>query len=286
MGIWERSWTMTKTSFEVVRQDPELLLFPAISGFLSLIFAATMLVPTIITQLLSEVSFVFGPLEFVATFVTWFGLAFFTTFSSVCVVYTTRRRLEGGDATFGESISFAMSRLGPIAAWSLVSASVGMLLRALENSARNARGGARILLQIIRSMIGAAWTVVALFVVPAMVYDNLGPIDALKRSVEVLRHTWGESLVRHYGMGLATFVCVIPGALLVVGGALLLSVSATLGVICMVAGALVIGVVVYFFSVLNAVFNTALYHFATQQGQIPAGWDGSLLRGAFRGGQS
>jgi hypothetical protein len=282
VNVFERSWKVAKASLDVVRQDPELIAFPLLSGALSLLFSLMMLVPTLFAGWLDHgggesIGF-FG---MVAAFASYFGVAFFATFSNVCVIYTTRKRLSGGDATFSESIAFAMSRLPQIAGWSALSATVGLLLRALDQAARNNRGAGAIISGIMHSVIGMAWTVLTLFVVPAMVYDNIGPIDAISRSIEVLKRTWGESLIRHYGIGLLTFLAVIPGVLLLFLAASAASMSGALAIVIAIAAVCWILVVVFMSSLLNAVFNTALFHFATQNGAAPAGFDPGMLRGAF-----
>jgi len=124
--------------------------------------------------------------------------------------------------------------------------------------------------------------VVTLFVIPAMVYQDLGPIDAIKSSIETLRSTWGESLARHYGMGLASFLFSLPGILVGVlavfgmGGVLPTGVGIAL---LALAGLYILGVALVF-NVANAVFNTALYHYATSR-QVPAGFSPEVLQGAF-----
>ncbi|MFO0625031.1 MAG: DUF6159 family protein [Polyangiales bacterium] len=283
MNFWDRTWALTRMTFDVIKKDNEMLLFPLLAAVCSVLFSLAMLFPTVITHLLNDGgSFVWGPLQLAATFATYFGLAFITTFFNTCVVYTTRVRLSGGDATFGQSVSFAFSRLGRIIAWSLLAASVGLLLSMLENAARNAKGVGSILLSILRSLLATAWNVVTLFVVPAMVYQDLGPIDAIKSSMETLRNTWGESLARHYGMGLASFVCSLPGvlvlALAVVGMGGGLPVGAGVALMAL-AGLYLLGVALVF-NVANAVFNTALYHYATAR-QVPAGFSPEVLQGAF-----
>ncbi len=40
------------------------------------------------------------------------------------------------------------------------------------------------------------------FVVPVIVVEKLGPLAAGKRSFEVLKRTWGESLVANFGVGI------------------------------------------------------------------------------------
>lgn len=283
MNFWDRTWALTRMTFDVIKKDNEMLLFPLLAAICSVLFSVAMLFPTVITHLLNDGgSFVWGPLQLAATFATYFGLAFITTFFNTCVVYTTRVRLSGGDATFGQSLSFAFSRLGRIISWSLLAASVGLLLSMLENAARNAKGVGSILLSILRSLLATAWNVVTLFVVPAMVYQDLGPIDAIKSSMDTLRNTWGESLARHYGMGLASFLFTLPGILGAVLAVFAMGSGMPAGVglaLLAVAGLYILGVALVF-NVANAVFNTALYHYATSR-QVPAGFSPEVLQGAF-----
>lgn len=283
MNFWDRTWALTRMTFDVIKKDNEMLLFPLLAAICSVLFSVAMLFPTVITHLLNDGgSFVWGPLQLAATFATYFGLAFITTFFNTCVVYTTRVRLSGGDATFGQSVSFAFSRIGRIISWSALAASVGLLLSMLENAARNAKGVGAILLSILRGLLATAWNVVTLFVVPAMVYQDLGPIDAIKSSMDTLRNTWGESLARHYGMGLASFLFTLPGILgavlivLAMGSGLPVGVGVAL---LAVVGLYILGVALVF-NVANAVFNTALYHYATSR-QVPAGFSPEVLQGAF-----
>jgi hypothetical protein len=283
MNFWDRTWALTRMTFDVIKKDNEMLLFPLLAAICSVLFSVAMLFPTVITHLLNDGgSFVWGPLQLAATFATYFGLAFITTFFNTCVVYTTRVRLSGGDATFGQSVSFAFSRIGRIISWSALAASVGLLLSMLENAARNAKGVGSILLSILRGLLATAWNVVTLFVVPAMVYQDLGPIDAIKSSMDTLRNTWGESLARHYGMGLASFLFTLPGIL---GGVLIVVAMGSglpvgVGVAMLAAVGLYILGVALVFNVANAVFNTALYHYATSR-QVPAGFSPEVLQGAF-----
>lgn len=283
MNFWDRTWALTRMTFDVIRKDNEMLLFPVLAAVCSVLFSLAMLFPTVITHLLNDgSSFAWGPLQVMATFATYFGLAFITTFFNTCVVYTTRVRLEGGDATFGQSLGFAFSRLGRIISWSLLAASVGLLLSMLENAARNAKGVGAILLSILRGLLATAWNVVTLFVVPAMVYRDLGPIDAIRSSMETLRNTWGESLARHYGMGLASFLFTLPGILGVVLAFVAMGSGLPVGAgiaLLAVAGLYILGVTLVF-NVANAVFNTALYHYATSR-QVPAGFSPEVLQGAF-----
>jgi hypothetical protein len=283
MNVFERSWVTAKASFNVIKEDKELLLFPVVAAILSTMFSLAMLFPTIIANLLEGAAgFEFGPLQIAATFVTYLGLAFITTFSNVCVVYTTRVRLSGGDATFFESISFALKRSHRILAWSVLSATVGLILRWINDVAEQSGAVGKIILSIFESILAAAWSILTVFAVPAMVFYDLGPIDALKKSAETLKRAWGESLVGHWGLGFVTFLMILPGlGALVVGGALLAGDASTLGIALIVLGVLLLVLAALVNGVLRMVYSTALFMYA-ESGTAPHGFSTELMAGAYR----
>lgn len=279
MGVWARSWNLTKMSFGVIKKDKEMLAFPAIAAFFSVLFTVALLVPTTILPMMHK-NLKYGPVQILADLAIYFALAFFATFSNVCVVYTTKTRLEGGDATFMQSVMFAMSRIHLILMWSAVSATVGLFFRALDLAAERAGLIGKILISILRALLAAAWSIITIFVIPAMVYEGLGPFDAIKKSVDTLKRTWGESLIRHYGLGLVTFLLILPAFLLFL---VVSAMSAALGVFAIVLlGLLFVYILAVFLvmGVANTVYNTALYAYATQ-GSAPEGFAPEVLTGAF-----
>jgi hypothetical protein len=283
MGAFSRSWEITKLSFGVIKKDRELLLFPLLAGIFSIIFIIALLFPTIISGLLAGESVAFTILDYVLLFIIYLGIAFIATFFNVCVVYTAKKRFEGGDSKFGEAINFAFSKIHLIFLWSLLAATVGLILRLMDNAAEKAGDAGKIALKILRSILGMVWSIITIFVVPAMVYHNLGPFAAIKKSVQVLRKTWGESLIRHYGLGLVQSIFIILGIILAV---VLVIITLPLGGI--VLGIVIVLLVLYFlavilvFSIANSIFNTALYVFA-ESGQVPGGYNQEVLGNAFKG---
>jgi len=194
-----RSWEIAKLSFNVVKSDKEMLLFPLLAGIFSLLFIVAMVFPTIITGfLISGLDESVVDLAIYAIlFLVYLGLAAIATFFNVCVVYTTKKRFEGGDSKFFEAIGFAFSRLPVIIAWAIVSATVGIILNILSSQAEKMGAVGQIVMKIFVSLLGAAWGILTIFVVPSLVYENVGPFEAIKKSASVLKKTWGESLTRH-----------------------------------------------------------------------------------------
>jgi len=285
MNAFSRSWELTKLTFDVINKDRELIGFALLSFIFSLLFSVAMIFPTVFTTLMEE-GFERESLkffEYLMIFLTYFGLAFIATFFNVCVVYTTKVRFEGGNATFGESIKFAMSRIGVIVQWSLLSASVGLVLRLLQNLASRLGRGGQLVANIIISLIGMAWSIVTIFVVPVLVYEGLSPLDAIKKSIQVIKKTWGESLIKSLGLGLVQFLVFFAIAAFCVGlGYLLTLAFQEIGMLVAIG----LGVVLLFltglvFGVANTVFNTALYIYANQ-GKIVSGFNEEVVKSAFK----
>jgi hypothetical protein len=200
----------------------------------------------------------------------------------MCVVYTIKKRFEGGDATFMESLSFALSKVHLIVVWSLVVATVGIIMKLIDNAGQKGGAVGQIVAGILNSIIGGVWAIITIFVVPAMVYDNVGPFAAIKSSVETLKKTWGESIIRYLGLGAIQVVLIFGGIIvwLVIFIVLLflVPVLAFLTIPVLVLYLLIVGLL---FSVLNTIFNTALFVYA-RTGKVPEGYSADIMQNAFK----
>jgi hypothetical protein len=285
-GVFTRSWEITKLSFGVIKQDKELLVFPVLAGIFSLIFMVLMVFPFIIPALMAEGGAALAFLEYLFIFLIYLGLVFIATFFNVCVVYTAKTRFAGKNATFGESIGFAFKKIHLIFMWSLLAATVGLILKILDNMARQQKGIGAVLFRIMNAILGLAWSIVTIFVVPAMVYHDLSPIEAIKRSVKTLKKTWGESLIRHFGLGLVQSVFTFVGIIILIPVGFLVAGQGLVPLLIVIGiGILYIVLVSLIFSVANTIFNTALYTYA-DTGKIPGGYSKDIMKGAFKSRKS
>jgi len=281
---FNRSIEITKISFGVLLKDKELLLFPLIAGIFSFMFFIAMVFPFIISEIVSQFvgGVVGGIINIIAVFVLYLGLAFIATFFNTCVVYTIKKRFEGGNATFFESIGFALSKIHLILAWSLVSATVGLILNILSNFAEKLGPIGKLVMNLVVGFLGGIWAIITIFVVPAMVYDGVGPLAAIKSSVETLKKTWGESLIRHIGLGLFQTVLVVFG---IVAWVVLFILSIIIFPLLIIPITLLlfayIIVIALLFGVLNTIFNTALFVYA-KTGTVPMGYSPELMQNAFK----
>ena len=204
-------------------------------------------------------------------FCAYFVIVFFNSALVTCAL----KRFNGEEPTLGDGLSVAISRLPQIVAWAMVSATVGVLLKAIENM--HEKIGA-----IISGILGTGWSIITFFVVPILVVENVGPIDALKRSLTILKKTWGEALIGNFGLGIFTFLLLLPGlGLLGVGAWLFTSVSPVVGGIVVGLGVLYLILWGAASSALNGIFVSALYRYAAE-GKVPDSFEPRQIEMAFR----
>lgn len=266
VGRFGNSIALAKASWQVLRADKELLLLPVISMAVTAVTAALFLVPV-----LAGGDFGGGRLWPLA--VMYFVLAYITVFFNAALVSAAHERLTGGDPTVGSALRGALSRAGRIFWWALISAVVSVILRTIEE-----RSG--IVGRIVIGLVGLAWSVLTFLVLPIIVIEGAGAMQAIRNSVSLFRRTWGEQLVAQLGLGLVGFVAAIPGVLLGVAG-FFSGGGAAMGALIGLGVLWVLGVVVVM-AALSGVFQTALYHFAVD-GATPSGYfDDGLMSEAFR----
>lgn len=269
-----RSWTLVKASAAVLRSDKELLLFPVISAFATLLVLATFMVPVLGLRLFEGDTI--GPLGAVVGFLFYLCQYFVIFFFNTALVGAAMIRLEGGDPTVSDGLRIARSKIGVILGYAAIAATVGLILKALEE-----RAGA--IGKIVVGLVGVAWTLATFLVVPMLVARDVGPLDAVKESVELLKRTWGENVAGNVGIGLAfgllTLLVVLAVVALVVGAAFVG--GAKLAIAVGIVGALAIAFVAVLQAALSGIYSAALYRYAVD-GQAPAGFGSGQLESAFR----
>ena len=278
-GKFARSWALMKASAGVLRADKSLLVFPLLAGVCSMVVAASFLVPVVLAMIghhadLDEGRF--SPFYYALLFAFYLVQYFVIVFFNTALVGVALARLRGESAGLAEGFALARARLGSIFGYALIAATVGLLLRMLQE-----RLG--LIGRFVVGLLGLAWTVATFLVVPVLASEGIGPMDAVKRSAELLKRTWGENLIGNVGLGavfgLVMFLVVLLAGALMVGAAATQSVAAMVlvGVVIVVAFIL-LGLVQ---STLQGIYSAALYRYA-EAGEVGGGFDQALLESAFR----
>lgn len=212
MGRLSYTWSMMGASWGVLRQNKGLIVLPLISGFCCLLVMVSFAIPIFLAgdailpnenQSAAQQA-LFYAILFLFYFVNYFIIVFFNSAVISCAIL----RMQGGNPTVGDGLRMAAARLPFIAGWAFLSATVGLILRIIED--RSEKVG-----RFVAGLLGMAWAIVSFLVVPILVVEKKGPFEALKESTALLKKTWGEQLVSNFGFGLIFLVLAIPGIVLV-----------------------------------------------------------------------
>lgn len=280
MGKFSRSWQLVQQSFAILRSDKQLMLFPvfsAVSCFVLTAMIATggafLLLPARAAAIAAGERFNLNqsPLFLIGMFTLYVVNYFVIVFFNVALVGVANSRLMGGTWTFRDGLELAWERKGTIFQWALVAATVGVILRTLEE-----RLG--LIGRLIMRLIGIAWALACYFVVPVLAFEDLTPIDAVKRSAKLFRDTWGEKVIGGFSLSLVTFALMLPGIGLVIVAAILGGVAGLLfGLVIMFIYFLLLSV---FMSAVGGIFNAALYRYACFK-QVPPAFSQELIASAW-----
>lgn len=273
-NVFSRSFHIFKESLSVLRKDKEIMLFPILSGIFTMMAMAGMVYAGVITGFFARLgngseleSNILGYAGlFVWYFVSWFIVIFF----NVAVIHCAKIRFEGGDPTIADGFRASTTHLGRIATWALVAATVGLLIRIAADRAKFVG-------KIVASIAGAAWAIATFFIVPVIIFEKKSMKDSIKQSANLVKKTWGESLVSAGGVGLFMMMLGAAGLLLPIAGMFISVQAAVIGLGIMAfywLGLMVVS------SALTGIFRAGLYLYATE-GKLPQGFTPAYVERAF-----
>jgi len=258
MGLFSRlkmGLVLTKDSLLVMRHHPRLFLFPIVSAIAGFAFLALFLG---ITFGLMAVSPEGGAL--VGLFLVYLALTFVSSFFTAGLVHQTREALSGNEVSLRDGIDAAWEVKVPILVWSLVAATVGVILNAIQSS--DSRIG-----RLLGSLFGLAWTVMTFFVIPSIVFERASATGMFRQSASTFKSTWGETPISLAGVQVVSLLVLVPFALVAFA---LFSTQLVLGAIAV----FLLGVLVSFLisQTLQGVLKTTLYLYA-KEGKRPDEFD-------------
>jgi ABC-type multidrug transport system fused ATPase/permease subunit len=274
----QRSYTIFRQSLSVLRQDKEILIFPLLSGIFTIIAMAGLIFGGTVTGFFQRIvesgdrSLEGNLLGYAALFVWYFVSWFIVLFFNVGVVACARIRLEGGDPTVADGFRAARENLKAILTWALISATVGLILRIVAERSK-------LVGQIIAKVLGAAWAITTYFVVPVMIFEKRGPRESMTSSTQLIKRTWGESLVAAAGVGIIIMLLGVGGLAFPIIGFLISPTAAVIGLGVMVLYWVVLSIIS---SALTGIYRTGLYLYA-KEGRPLQGFGEDLARTAFAG---
>jgi hypothetical protein len=204
-----RTARLLRASFTVLRDDPQLLVFPAVAMTLTLALG-------VLSFLLAVSNGDPGrnarSVIFFAGLIAAYPTTFVSLYCGVALAAVLAGRLDGRPLTASDGWTAARERIGIIAAWTLLVCTVGAALRLIE---RYVPLGARIVVAIV----DLSWALATMFAVPVLAYENLGPLDVLRRSSRIFKQRWGTQIGGIVGISVASIFLYLPFIVLLVVGA-------------------------------------------------------------------
>ncbi|HYI36460.1 MAG TPA: DUF6159 family protein [Thermoleophilaceae bacterium] len=260
MNRIKRGWRLAKDSWAVLKADRSLTIFPVLSFVSAATAFALIMAPGVVVAATAEQEWIAVPFFLVASYLATFATVYF----NVALTGAAVKSMGGQDTGLRDGLAVARERRGLIAKWALVQWAVGLLIRVLQNAGD--RGGVgQLVSAVVSSLVGAAWAIASFFVIPVLALEGLGPKDALKRSIGVIRERWGEGIVGHATIGGAVFLVGVLPALLVGGlGYVSLESVPVLGVGLLAVAVLALIAVGVIGSALNVIFRLTLFRYATE----------------------
>ena len=276
MNLFDRlgqGWKLGIKSLEVIGKHPKLLIFPVFSGaalivlllsfggvFLGLSSFDPAMMEAFFSTMESMGEVAFWGIIFLFYLVNYFIVVFF----NVALVHNARLIFAGEEPSIQAGIAFSAKRMHQILAWAALAATVGLILKIIEDK----------LGSLVSGLLGFAWSIATYFVVPTLAAEEIGPIEALRRSSNVIRERWGESIGAGFSLALfnigGVFIAILVGALL--------STVIHPGV------GIAVGVILFFLTMIindaaRNIFLTAAYEHT--QGNTPNEFDGETLDSVF-----
>ncbi|HSZ31680.1 MAG TPA: DUF6159 family protein [Puia sp.] len=252
MSIFEKlsnGWTLSMNSLKVLKANKQLIIFPILSGLSMVLIIGSFVVGMLASagwdiENIGEQSKTFN---YIAGFLFYVVNYFVVVFFNTALVDCTRDYFNGEVPSIQKGLRFSMSRLGAIFTWSLFAATIGFGLKLLQENLGW-------LGKIITGIIGIVWSIATFFVVPIIAYENLNPLQAVKRSTLLMKEKWGESLGSTFSFGLLRLLAFIIICLPLFFLGLLINPIA--GIILMALGAFLVMAVS---SAAQTIFVSAVY---------------------------
>ncbi len=276
---FKRAWTIAKMCWRVLRLDKELLVFPILSLVTCGLLLASVVGPLWASGQLEVVLELvagseeegFGITTIAFDFAVYFVACFVMIFFNAALIACAKIRFAGGDPTVADGLRASIQRLPQIFVWSLTTSVVGFFLSRMASADKGIG-------KYVFAFLGAGWAIASFFVVPVLVSEKVGPIAALKKSVSVIKKTWGELLIAEVGMSmLVAALIVFPSILLVFLGLVILEFAPAVSISIFVFVAIWVFATSLAYSTLSAILRTALYLYATE-GSIPKYFDPDVIR--------
>ena len=279
MNVFQRisnGWQVGLRGLAIIRDNPKLIIYPFLNGISLITLTFVFLATAVFTNLnfgewganMSRHIEFGGTLDWVALFIMTLASTFITVFLQVALVYNIDRIFNSEEIDIMGGLEHSASRIQKIFAWSVFAATVGGIIRLLEENFGSVG-------RLASGIFGLAWSLIIYFVVPILTFENLGPIESARRSADIIRDKWGSSI----GAGVTFAAFYLLGMLGSVIGAVVLwrAVHPLLGILF---GFVMFMTLLAVVAAARSVYQTAAYRHTL--GETPYDFNADMLDNLFR----
>lgn len=262
-NIFSNSYAVFKESLHILREDKKMFIFPVVAGIMCLaatagfaLFTVLVIEPFVLIALLS-------------IFIWYLFMYFLCIFFSSAMVIYAYLQIKGEKRSVITAIMAAGKNSYNILAWSLFSATIGIVLELIDKLV-----GERF--SFLTAFLGMAWSLATFFVIPAMVFEKKTPICAMKESAALFKKRWGETITGTVGIGGLLMLIGLAGLLVFVGIIQILPETIFLSIFLFI---IFVGWLVLLNNTLNSIYVASLYYFAVT-GEVKGGFSETTIRNA------
>jgi hypothetical protein len=301
MNRIERSWHLFKSSLMVIIRNKQLLIFPIVTSIATVIiwlffFAPAALYPTGHSYLSGEhwqtlgakyfrstgsgnhEHFSLSPIAAAYCALIYFVSMFVATFFNVAFYNEILAALNGEAVSLSRGLKFACTRWQAILLWTIFAGMIGLIIKAIEERLD-------IVGKIIVRLIGVAWSIASVFVIPVIVRDTEtnNPIEMLKKSAGTVTRMWGEGLIGYVGIGAVNAIVMIFSVVLIGISVAVCTAIQNFWLLALVLVGWFISMVIwsYLMNVAGLVYKGALYLYAAE-GIVSEPYDQQMLDSAWK----
>lgn len=208
-------WQLTKTSLRIINENKSLLIFPILStislvAILATFFGGTFFfVGDSVEVLLQEDSIITDVVGYILVFLYYLINYTVVVFFNAALIHCAIKILNEEETSLSDGLRYALSKIGRIFVWAIISATIGVLLQVLSNKGK--------LGEFVASLIGMAWSITTFFVVPILIYEEKGVVQSIKDSTSMVKEKWGESLTANMSLGVFNFIGILIAGLITLG---------------------------------------------------------------------
>jgi len=279
MGKFKASKAIVEQSWAILMKDKEIMLFPIVSVVVSTVAVIVMIAVYYFMILGGSMPSAQhagdnqNVLSYVVLFIYYFVMFFIVNFFQAGIYIIVHARFNGRDMNFNDGIRGAMQNINKIFVWSLISATVGVILQFIANQSK-------LIGKVVAWLFGAAWNILTYFSLPSLIIGQTTVENSFKDSASIIRKTWGETIIVNIGVGLFFGLLMLVGFLF--GIIAIILVPDPFMIFTIILLLIIYCVVLMIISAsLGAIFKLALYEYA-RTGITPRGFSSELIQHAIK----